>query len=127
MKRGVEPEPQVIRWYAETFNVNVVPYGLIIHPDAPHLGASPEGKVVDPNEDPPYGLVEVKCPVVKYTGQASHKQYVWGQVKLRKTHTYHWQVQGQLMVIGLAWCDLVTGDRSDFTVERVWRDDEHMK
>lgn len=28
------------------------------------------------------------------------------------------------MVTGLAWCDLVTDTRSDFTVERVWRDDE---
>lgn len=28
------------------------------------------------------------------------------------------------MVTGLAWCDLVTSTRSDFHVERVWRDDE---
>ncbi|XP_016422719.1 uncharacterized protein LOC107751496 [Sinocyclocheilus rhinocerous] len=94
MRRGVEPEPEVLRRYAETFNVNVLPCGLMIHPEAPHLGASPDGKVVDPNEDPPYGLVEVKCPDVKDIGEASHTEFVGGQAKLRKSHTYHWQVQG---------------------------------
>lgn len=124
MRRGLELEPEVLCRYAETFSVNVLPCGLIIHPEAPHLGASPYGKVVDPNEDPPYGLVEVKCPDVKDIGAASHTEFVGGQAKLRKSHTYHWQVQGQLMVTGLAWCDLVTNTRGDFTVERVWRDDD---
>ncbi len=103
MRRGVELEPEVLRRYAETFSVNVLPCGLIIHP---------------------YGLVEVKCPDVKDIGAASHTEFVGGQAKLRKSHTYHWQVQGQLMVTGLAWCDLVTNTRGDFTVERVWRDDD---
>ncbi len=40
--------------------------------------------VVDPNANPAYGLVEVKCCDVKDTGQ--------GQAKLKKIHTYHWQV-----------------------------------
>lgn len=57
---------------------------------APHLGASPDGKVVDPNEEPPYGLVEVKCPDVKEIGEASHIEFVGGQAKLRKKNTYHW-------------------------------------
>lgn len=39
------------------------------------------------------------APMGKDTGGASH--IVEGQIKL---HTYHWQVQGQLMVTGLAWC-----------------------
>lgn len=81
-KRGLELEPQVIRQYADTFDVNVLACGLIIHPDAPHLGASPGGKVVDPGEDPPYGLVEVKCPDVKDNGEASHTEFVEGQIKL---------------------------------------------
>lgn len=125
MRRGLEPEPEVLHRYAETSDVNVLPSGLIIHPDAPHLGASPDGKVVDPNEEPPYGLVEVKCPDVKEIGEASHIEFVGGQAKLRKkTHLPLANVQGQLMVTGLAWCDLVTSTRSDFHVERVWRDDE---
>ncbi|KAK9977251.1 hypothetical protein ABG768_019072 [Culter alburnus] len=123
MRRGVELEPEVLHRYAATFDVNVLPCSLIIHPHAPHLGASPDGKVVDPNEEPPYGLVEVKCPDVEDIGEASHIEFVGGQPKLKKKHTYNWQVQGQLMVTGLSWCDLVTDTRGDFTVERVWRAD----
>lgn len=84
MRRGMELEPEVLRRYAETFEVNVLPCGLIIHPDAPHLGASPDGKVVDPNKEPPYGLVEVKCPDVNDIGEASHTNIVGGQAKLLK-------------------------------------------
>lgn len=82
MRRGMELEPEVLRRYAETFEVNFLPCGLIIHPDAPHLGASPDGKVVDPNEEPPYGLVEVKCPDVNDIGEASHTNIFGGQAKL---------------------------------------------
>ena len=70
MCRGLKLEPEVLHRYEETFDVNVLPSGLIIHPDAPHLGA--DGKVVDPNEEPPCGLVEVKCPDVKEIGETSH-------------------------------------------------------
>ncbi len=101
MKRGLELEPQVIQRYAETFDVNVLPCGLIIHPDAPHLEASPDGKVVDSSEDPPYGLVEVKCPDMRDIREASRTKYVAGQIKLQKTHTYHWQVKGHWL--GVIW------------------------
>lgn len=124
MKRGQQLEPEVLRRYADTFNVNVYRCGLIIHPVAPHLGASPDGKVVDPTEDPPYGLVEVKCPDIDSITEAKHIALSGGQAKLRKSHQYYWQVQGQLGITGLAWCDFVTDTKSDFTVERVWRDDE---
>ncbi|CAM4574724.1 unnamed protein product [Leuciscus chuanchicus] len=59
MKRGLLVEPEVMANYAELLRVNVLPAGFIIHPDAPHLGASPDGRVYDPSESPPFGLVEV--------------------------------------------------------------------
>lgn len=34
----------------------VLPKDILTHPNDPHLGASPDVKVVDPNEEPPYGL-----------------------------------------------------------------------
>lgn len=120
MRRGLELEPEVLR----RFVVHVLSCGLIIHSEAPHLGASPDGKVVDPNENPPFGLVEVKCLDVNHIGEASHTEFIGGEAKLKKSHAYHWQIQGQLTVTGVAWCDLVTDTRGDFTVERVWRDDE---
>ena len=60
MKCGLLVEREVLANCAELMQSNVLPAGFIIHPDAPHLGASPDGRVYDPTESPPFGLVEVK-------------------------------------------------------------------
>ncbi|KAL7859962.1 hypothetical protein SRHO_G00151090 [Serrasalmus rhombeus] len=65
MKRGLEMESGAASEYCRILNVNYTPCGLIIHPDAPWLGASPDGVVFDPTEYPQFGLVEIKCPNVK--------------------------------------------------------------
>ncbi|CAL9695380.1 unnamed protein product [Knipowitschia caucasica] len=68
MKRGLQMELEVLANYA----VNVLPVGFIIHPGAPHLGASPDGRVYDPSESPPFGLVEVKCSNKNDVSQVAH-------------------------------------------------------
>lgn len=55
-------EFQAAKEYAQYNNVNYSPCGLVVHPQAPWLGASPDGLVYDPNATPAYGLVEIKCP-----------------------------------------------------------------
>ncbi|KAL7859107.1 hypothetical protein SRHO_G00142540 [Serrasalmus rhombeus] len=65
MKRGLEMESGAASEYCRILNVNYTPCGLIIHPDAPWLGASSDGVVFDPTEYPQFGLVEIKCPNVK--------------------------------------------------------------
>lgn len=108
--------------------MNVSPCGLVVYSDACHLGASPDGRIVDPTEQPPFGLVEVKCPDVENISEVKHIKLSGGLMK--RNHKYYWQIQGQLAVTGLKWCDAVTNTRSDLTVERVWRDDtliEEMK
>lgn len=60
MKRGLDLEPEILRQYADVCDVSVTQCGIIIHPDAPHLGASPDAKVFNPRETPPFGLAEVK-------------------------------------------------------------------
>ena len=123
MKRGLQLEPEVLRAYGEVAQVNVFSCGFVVHADAPHLGASPDGRVVDPTEVPPFGLVEVKCPMVDTIFEATHIKLVGGKPKLRRGHKYYTQVQGQLAVTGLRWCDFVTDTAGDITVERIWRDD----
>ncbi|KAJ8332033.1 hypothetical protein SKAU_G00429870 [Synaphobranchus kaupii] len=123
MKRGLGLEAEVLQQYAEICQVNVSACGFIVHPDAPHLGATPDGRVVDPRKDPPFGLVEVKCPDVESITVANHVRITGGKAQLKKSHRYYTQVQGQLAVTGLAWCDFVTDTRGDITVERVWRHD----
>lgn len=36
--------------------------GLVVNPSLPFLGASPHGKVFDPTEIEPFGLLEIKAP-----------------------------------------------------------------
>ncbi|XP_058628359.1 uncharacterized protein LOC131538502 [Onychostoma macrolepis] len=98
--------------------------GIIIHPDAPHLAASPDAKVFNPRETPPFGLAEVKSCDVEEVSQVKHLITVQGQACLKKTHKYYYQVQGQLALSGLQWCDFITDTHTDFTVERIFRDEE---
>jgi len=42
--------------------VEICPSGLVVRGDYPHLGASPDGKVLDPVAHPHFGIIEVKCP-----------------------------------------------------------------
>lgn len=42
--------------------VTVKSCGLFVDPETPWLGASPDRVVHDPAEDPPHGIVEIKCP-----------------------------------------------------------------
>ncbi|KAL2095395.1 hypothetical protein ACEWY4_010114 [Coilia grayii] len=59
MKRGLEMEADAIEEYCRLKRVNYYPCGFIIHPDAPWLGASPDGVVFDPKERTEFGLVEI--------------------------------------------------------------------
>ena len=124
MKRGLLMEPEVLAKYAEIVQCNVLPAGFVIHPDAPHLGASPDGRVYDPSESPPFGLVEVKSSTKNDPSQVAHLKVQGGHASLRRNHKYYWQVQ--LAITGVAWCDFVTDTLSDLTVERIWRDDSFI-
>lgn len=45
--------------------VKVLKSGLVVSLDAPYLGASPDGKVIDVGCSNHFGLSEVKCPKVE--------------------------------------------------------------
>lgn len=67
--------------------------------------------------------MEVKCPDVDDISQVTHIKFVNGQAKLKESHKYYWQVQGQLAVTGLSWCDFITNTKTDITIQRIWRDE----
>ena len=46
--------------------VQVLKSGLEVSLDAPYLGASPDGKVIDIGCSVPFGVSEVKCPDTKF-------------------------------------------------------------
>ncbi|XP_034063803.1 uncharacterized protein LOC117540949 isoform X2 [Gymnodraco acuticeps] len=124
MKRGLALEPFAIQEYCRIKNTNYWPCGFVIHPDAPWLGASPDGLVFDPTESPPFGLVEIKCPNVKSYVDCSYLKMQSGTLKLKQSHSYYWQVQGQLLLTGMEWCDLVVFAEEDILIQRICRDCE---
>ncbi|KAL2104392.1 hypothetical protein ACEWY4_001260 [Coilia grayii] len=126
MLRGLQMESEVLSIYAKLKDVNVMSFGFVISPGAPHLGASPDGRVYDPSESPPFGLVEVKSTTKHDALQVAHLKSENGSVSLRRSHRYYWQVQGQLAVTGLEWCDFVTDTQANVYVERIWRDNEFI-
>ena len=80
---GVKHEPEAIALYETKRDVKVLDFGLMIHPDIPWLGASPDGITTD-------GIcIEVKAPLTR--------QIEPGVVP----HHYYPQVQCQLQVLGL--------------------------
>ncbi|KAJ4926853.1 hypothetical protein JOQ06_014598 [Pogonophryne albipinna] len=124
MRRGAEMEPTVAAEYSRLANVNYSPCGLVIHPSTPWLGASPDGVAFDPTEYPQFGLVEFKCPNVPNYVDCKYVQMECGSPKLKKSHAYYWQVQGQLLVSGMQWCDFVVWAQEDYLVQRIYTDPE---
>ena len=45
-----------------------------------------------------------------------------GTLRLKKTHAYFYQVQGQLAVMNLPWCDFVLWTPKELHVERIQAD-----
>ena len=95
------------------------------------MGATPDGKVFDPTSASPFGLLEIKCPYTwrNHTMEAACNDVnfpcsmVDGVPKLRTDdkQSYYAQIQGQLALSGLPWCDFViylSGSRS-LSVERI--------
>ncbi|CAM4313665.1 unnamed protein product [Leuciscus chuanchicus] len=124
MKRGLVLEPVAIEEYCRVKNTNYWPCGFIIHPDAPWLGSSPDGVVFDPTENPPYGLVEIKCPNCKSYVDCKYLKLHGNTMQLKRQHSYYWQVQGQLLISGMEWCDFVVFAEDDMVIQRIYKDAE---
>ena len=92
----------------------VIKSGFIINPSFPFLGASPDGAVYDPsNQDQPFGFVEVKCPYSardKTLEAAANLGFCCtstsSSLTLKKHHAYYAEIQGQMAIGELTWCDL---------------------
>ena len=116
---GLKYEPIALEQYQKYMSsinkpVKVFKSGLAISMDAPYLGASPDGKVIDPGCSDPFGLSEVKCPETKYLvtpldacSDSSFFMEVDGKPKLKRTHKYYVQVQGLMGVTRANWCDFI--------------------
>ena len=76
--------------------VTVYCAGFVINPADPWLGVSPDGMTL---ED--------------------------GRPFLKRSHNYYLQVQGQLGICGLDWCDFVMYTSKSISIERIQFDEEN--
>jgi putative phage-type endonuclease len=83
---GIRYEEVANKFYKKRMNVTVFEYGIMKHPKYDFIGASPDG-VSDTGV-----MLEIKCPYNRKNSQQIHEQY-----KL--------QIQGQLEVCDLEYCD----------------------
>lgn len=90
---GVKYEDIAIQFYEELFNVKVLDFGMVPHPNFEAFGASPDG-ICDENgsEDHIARMVEIKCPPKRKFTKSVPAHYLM-------------QVQGQLEVCDLDECD----------------------
>ena len=114
-------------------SVSVDPCGLVIHPQYCYSAASPDSLVSCACCGT--GIVEVKCPykhrcstVAEYVySKDSCFETETGDINLRACHAHYYQVQNQMQVRDVQFCDFVVctfkDDIPSIFVKRVWRDD----
>jgi putative phage-type endonuclease len=97
MEHGIETEPDARAEYETVMGVKVTEVGFIMRDenDKYHdwVGISPDGLTAD-------GMIEIKCPMMR-----THIEYIEGG---KLPTEYRYQVQGQLFVTGLPYCDFVS-------------------
>lgn len=96
MERGIELEPEARKMYESIFGeVEEIGFITPVENDILHewVGISPDGLCLP-------GMIEIKCPKMK-----THLNYIKAGVL---PTVYKWQVQGQLMITGLEYCDFMS-------------------
>lgn len=122
MQWGTDHQDDAARLYEFMREAEVNPVGFVLHEDIEWFGASPDGLVVDRHRE--LGLVEIKCPL-----PATHlKSLRFGEID----STYIAQMQAQMAVTGLPWCDFVSYDprwpeAMQLWVKRIVRDDAFVR
>lgn len=101
--------------------------GLVVDPQFSCLGASPDGLVTCDCHNS--SVLEIKCPY-KYRNQLptckealADPSYCLkvqsGRIHLTKSHKYYHQVQGQIALCNLEYCDFVVWTTKGIFVERI--------
>ena len=132
MAHGIKYEPVAIDKYHKYMHsqktpVHVFKTGFVVCTNCPILGCSPDAKVIDPNCEDPFGLLEVKGPETKFQvsplDACSDPKFfcerIGNMCKLKTTHAYYAQVQGQMGCTGAQWCDFVVYTKKGMSIERI--------
>ena len=107
--------------------------GFFIDTKYSFLGASPDGLVECLCHTP--GLLEIKCPFT-YRDMTTHDyslqpnsclQKVDNKISLKHDHSYFYQVQLQMYVVGRFWCDIFICTTKDSFCERINYDERFVE
>ena len=105
-----------------------------IDPAYPQLGASPDGLLNDPTEG--IGILEIKCPYILRDNEPSDFSALTpsqrsnfcctldscGRLQLKKSHSYYYQIQMQMGVVGMKFFDFVVWTCHGISVQRIYHD-----
>ncbi|XP_069106379.1 uncharacterized protein [Argopecten irradians] len=143
---GIDHEREAVGDYIKLQNrvtsLSVSETGLTLLPSHPFIGASGDGKIIDTSmpQENNIGVLEIKCPY-SVNGQLVNEMQVHEIVemgsndfclqkteegtRLRRSHCYYAQVQGEMAVMGITWCDFVvwtSAVHGNCFIERVYFD-----
>ena len=126
-------EAQARACYAEEMNkthedFSVSECGLFVYPQKPFLGASPGGIVYC--KCCGSGVCEIKCPYrfrdVDPEAAAGVKDFCLLKnrtiIRLDRNYAYYFQVQAQIFICGLDYCDFVVSTTKGIYIERILPD-----
>ena len=95
--------------------------GLVVHPEHPHLGVSPDGVV-----SCDCSVLEIKCPfsctnksvteAIRDDAQFCLTINEDSSFELKKAHEYYYQVQAQMKLTGACYCDFAVWSPDEFVV-----------
>ena len=102
---------------------------LVIHPDSPHIGASLDGVVNCSCCGA--GVIAVKCPFLcsdkSYDSKFCLKSVGGGDYELKSDHSYYYQVQLQMKLCDVGFCDFVVWKEDELIVLHINQDEEFIR
>jgi len=103
---GQMHEKDAIAKFEEMSHIKVRPCGLFISKEYPFIGATPDALVCEVT------VLEVKCPYSIREEKISPEilsclELRDGELHLKRSHNYYYQVQTQLLATGRQCCDFV--------------------
>ena len=138
LKHGRDYEDEAAEKYCDYMKnigrpVQVYLSGFVVNPQLPHIGCSPDRKIVDPNVLPHFGIAEIKCPystceltpvdAAHYSKEKFSSQIVGNKLVLKKDSAHMVQVQAQLGITGAKWCDYIIYTFKGLHVQRIFFDE----
>ncbi|XP_070547577.1 uncharacterized protein [Ptychodera flava] len=141
IKFGIENEPVAKHLYYEYLcgkghkGSKIRNSGFVISSDIPFLGASPDGIVECSCCGKLVWLLEIKCcykhkdkfPSAAAQDKSYHVYLEGDRVRLKKTSKWYFQIQGQLGVTNLPFCDFVLFTNKGISVDRIHFDEDMWK